>query len=296
MTFPASFSRLGGVVAACALICGPVMAQEAQELWQADGFALPESVLWDAGTGLYYVSNMGVDPMAKDGDGFIATLDATGAVMNMAFAAGLDSPKGMAVSGGTLYVSDIDSVKAIDLATGAVTASYAGDGVVFLNDVTIAPDGTVYVSDTFGNAVFKIEGEGLVLVARGEGLAGANGLMPGPEGKLLVANLGDVSGGFENIVPGWAVVLDLATGTVEAYGASEPPGILDGIVSDGKGGVILTDNAAGTVLHQMPGGAPGVIATIASGAADLDYDTETGIIVVPITPEGRVVALKWSPM
>jgi hypothetical protein len=111
-----------------------------------------------------------------------------------------------------------------------------------------------------------------------------------------VANLGDVSGGFENIVPGWVVTLDLATGMVEPYGATEPPGILDGIVSDGMGGVIVTDNGAGTVLHQMPGGAPEVIATIATGAADLDYDGAAGVIVVPITTEGRVVALKWSPM
>lgn len=214
----------------------------------------------------------------------------------MAFATGLDSPKGMAVSDGTLYVSDIDSVKALDLMSGEVTATYTGEGVTFLNDVTIGPDGTVYVSDTFGNAVFKVAGAGLELVARGEGLAGANGLMPGPEGKLLVANLGDISGGFENIVPGWVVSLDLASGLIEPYGATEPPGILDGIAADGKGGVVLTDNGAGTVLHQMPGGAPEVIATVASGAADLDYDVAAGVIVLPITPEGRVVALAWSPM
>jgi sugar lactone lactonase YvrE len=288
--------RLGGIVLACVAASAPVLAQEAQELWQADGFMLPESVLWDAGTGLFYVSNMGADPMAKDGDGYIATIDATGAVQNMAFATGLDAPKGMGVRDGMLYVSDIDSVKAIDLATGEVMATYLGEGVAFLNDVTIGPDGTVYVSDTFGNAVYKVEGDGLALVAQGEGLAGANGLMPGAEGQLLVANLGDVSGGFENIVPGWVVTLDLATGMVEPYGATEPPGILDGIVSDGMGGVIVTDNGAGTVLHQMPGGAPEIIATIASGAADLDYDGKAGVIVVPITPEGRVVALSWSPM
>lgn len=296
MRISARFTHLGGALAACAAIAVPVLAQEAQELWQTGGFALPESVLWNSETGLFYVSNMGVDPMAKDGDGFIATLDASGAVQDMAFATGLDSPKGMAVAAGVLYVSDIDSVKAIDLASGEVTATYTGEGVVFLNDVTIGPDGMVYVSDTFGNAVFRVEGDGLALVAQGPGLAGANGLMPGPDGTLLVANLGDISGGFENIVPGWVVSLDLESGMVAPYGATEPPGVLDGIVSDGEGGVIVTDNAAGTVLHQMPGGAPVVIATIASGAADHDYDVSSGVVVVPITPEGRVVALSWKPM
>lgn len=288
--------NLGGAIAVMTAVAAPVQSQQALELWQATGFALPESVLWDAGTGLFYVSNMGVDPMAKDGDGFIATLDPSGAVQDMAFATGLDSPKGMAVSEGTLYVSDIDSVKAIDLASGEVTATYAGEGVAFLNDVNIGPDGTVYVSDTFGNAIYKVEGEGLALVAQGPDLAGVNGLMPGPDGTLLAANLGDISGGFENIVPGWVVSLDLATGNVTPYGATEPPGVLDGITSDGKGGVIVTDNGAGTVLHQISGGAPEIIATLASGAADHDYDIRSGVIVVPITPEGRVVALAWSPM
>jgi len=290
------FGRLGGAVGVCVLVSAPSLAQDARELWRADGFALPESVLWDAGTGLFYVSNMGADPTSKDGDGFIATIDATGAVTDMAFATGLDAPKGMAVSDGTLYVSDIDSVKAIDMASGKVKATYTGEGVAFLNDVSVGPDGTIYVSDTFGNAVFKLAGEGLELVARGDGLRGANGLIPGPEGTLLVANLGDVSGGFENAVPGWVVSLDLASGMVQPFGATEPPGLLDGIASDGKGGVILTDNGAGTVLHQVPGGAPEVIATIASGAADLDYVSGAAVIVVPITPEGRVVALSWSPM
>lgn len=290
-----TLGRLGGAVAACATMTAPALAQEAATLWEVDGFASPESVLWDAGTGLFYVSTMGTDPMAKDGDGAIATLDATGAVQTMAFATGLDAPKGMGVSDGTLFVSDIDSVKAIDLATGAVTATYTGEGVAFLNDVTVGPDGTVYVSDTFGNAVWKVEGEGLALVAQGADLAGANGLMPGPDGTLLVANLGDVSGGFENIVPGWVVSLDLASGAVAPYGATEPPGVLDGIADDGAGGVVVTDNGAGTVVRQAPGGAPEVIATLAPGAADLDYDREAGVIVVPITPEGRVVALSWSP-
>ena len=296
MTVERHVGRLCGAIALGAFLALPAQAQEAETLWELSGFALPESVLWDPGTGLFYVSNMGVDPMAKDGDGTIATVDPSGALVDMAFATGLDSPKGMGIREGMLYVSDMDVVKAIDLATGEVAATYAGEGIVFLNDIAVGSDGTVYVSDTFGNAVFRVEGDALALVARGEGLMGANGLLPGPEGTLLVANLGDASGGFENIVPGWVVSLDLATGEVEPYGATEPPGLLDGIVDDGHGGVLVTNNGAGTVFRQMPGGAPETVATVASGAADLDYDRETGTIVVPITTEGRVVALRWSPM
>lgn len=283
----------------CALgVAGlPALAQQAPTAWQLTGLAMPESVIWDGDAGLFYVSNMGADAMSKDGDGTIATVDATGQLVQMDFATGLDAPKGMGIKNGTLYVADIDHVTAIDLATGAVTATYGGEGIAFLNDVTIGPDGTVYVSDTFGGAVYKIEGEGegLALVAQGPELSGANGLMPWGEDKLLVANLGDVSRGFENIVPGWTVVLDIASGTVEPFGATEPPNVLDGIAADGAGGVILSDNAAGTILRQMPGEVPSLVATLATGAADLDYDVDSGLIVVPITPEGRLVAVTWAP-
>lgn len=285
------------LAAACAICSAGLsaFAQDAPTAWELPGFAMPESVVWSADADLFYVSNMGADPMAKDGDGAIATVDASGHLVQMDFATGLDAPKGMGITGGMLYVADIDHVAAIDLTTGAVTATYGGEGVVFLNDVAIGPDGTVYVSDTFGNAVYKIEGEGLALVAQGPGLSGANGLMPWGEDKLLVANLGDVSQGFENIVPGWVVVLDLASGAIEPFGATEPPGILDGIAGDGAGGVLISDNAAGTILRQMPGEAPTLVATLASGAADLDYDVVSGLIVVPITAEGRLVALTWAP-
>ena len=297
MPITRELSRLGGIVSACAAMAAPALAQEAEELWQADGFAMPESVLWDAGTKLFYVSNMGADPMAKDGDGFIATMDATGAVQDMAFATGARRAEGHGGVGRDalrLRHRQREGHRPRDRCRSPRPTWARGSPSSTTS--TVGTDGTVYVSDTFGNAVYKVEGDGLALVARSADLAGANGLMPGPDGTLLVANLGDVSGGFENIVPGWVVSLDLASGAVAPYGATEPPGVLDGIAADGKGGVVLTDNAAGTVLHQMPGGAPEVIATIASGAADLDYDSAAGVIVVPITPEGRVVALKWSPM
>ena len=62
--------------------------------------------------------------------------------------------------------------------------------------------------------------------------------------------------------------------------------------ADGAGGLLLTDNPAGTVLRLEAGGTATVIATVGAGAADLEVDPATGLILVPVTPANEVVALR----
>lgn len=259
--------------------------------WKLSGFNGPESVGRDPASGRIFVSNFGKDPMAKDGDGFLSEISKDGAVVKLDWVTGLDGPKGIDFVGGKLYVADIDKLVEIDLASGQVTGRFEGEGAKFLNDVAAGPDGKVYVSDTFGNAVYVLEGGKLGLLVRDDKLMGANGLMV-EGGSLLVADLGDISGGFANIKPGPVVKVDLATKEITPYGAEGPVGVLDGIEPDGKGGVWLTDNPAGTLLNLQPGGTATEVAQVGAGAADLEVDPPDGLILVPITPANEVVALK----
>lgn len=279
------------VLTSCLLaLAGPALA-DAEVAWTLGGFTGPESVAMDPASGAIYVSNFGKDPMSKDGDGFISTIKPDGTVDKLDWVTGLDAPKGMDVSGGKLYVTDIDQLVEIDTATGQVTNRYKAEGAQFLNDVAAGMDGKIYASDTFGMSVWVLADGALTMLAQDPMLMGANGLTVA-DGKLLVANLGDISGGFENIKPGPVVSLDLASKAITAYGAEGPVGVLDGIEPDGKGGMYLTDNPAGTVLQLAPGGTASVVATVGGGAADLEVDAKDGLILVPITPAGTVVALK----
>ena len=67
----------------------------------------------------------------------------------------------MSISNGTLYTTDIDRLIKIDVATGEILEVIRIEGATALNDVTIAPEETVYASDTGGNTIFKLE-EGVV--------------------------------------------------------------------------------------------------------------------------------------
>jgi len=63
---------------------GVVKSIKLVKAWESDSTSLvtPESVYFDEGKGIYYVSCIGnVPPSAEDGDGYIATLDQRGNVL-----------------------------------------------------------------------------------------------------------------------------------------------------------------------------------------------------------------------
>ena len=108
----------------------------------------PESVLFDAGGRVLYVSNIdGKEPWAKDNAGSIAKVGLDGKVIAAEWVKGLQAPKGMALYSGRLYVADIDRMVVIDVAKGAIVETIVIDGAQQLNDVTVDQAGVVYVSD-----------------------------------------------------------------------------------------------------------------------------------------------------
>ena len=73
-----------------------------------DGLSTPESVLYDADTDSYLVSNINGAPLAKDNNGFIAELSPDGKVINSKLIEGgkkkvtLHAPKGTALASGSV--------------------------------------------------------------------------------------------------------------------------------------------------------------------------------------------------
>lgn len=159
-----------------------------------EGFSHPESALWAAMEMRWYISNIGGDPSAKDGDGFISRVAADGTIEALSWATGLDAPKGSGISGGRLYVADIDQVRVINLADGDIVNSIPIPGAAFLNDIAVDPDGVVHVSDTGTNTIHRLTGGmNSEVVFTSADLHGPNGLAFAGD-RLTIASFGDGMG------------------------------------------------------------------------------------------------------
>jgi hypothetical protein len=113
-----------------------------------DSLEAPEALRFDPELGVYYLSNINGSPLAKDGNGYISRLTRDGKVDSLKFIAGgrggakLDAPKGIAIQGDTLWVADIDAVRAFDKRSGKPIATVSLVGKAkFLNDAAVGPDG-----------------------------------------------------------------------------------------------------------------------------------------------------------
>lgn len=201
------------LAAAAALVFQPV-AQSATPTRVAtvEGFAIPESARYDPTRDQYFVSNVNAHATAADNNGFIALVGPDGQVVDRRFIAGgqagvtLHGPKGMALVGDDLWVTDVTLLRRFDRTTGkpGPVVDLAPHGALFLNDVTAAPGGTLYVSDTSlvfpptgnptrGNTdrVYRVTPAGAVSIAIADAtLEGPNGVFWDTRANhLLIASL-----------------------------------------------------------------------------------------------------------
>jgi DNA-binding beta-propeller fold protein YncE len=156
----------------------PQQTNALKKLWETSpGLNIPESVLFDASTGIIYVSNVEGNPSAKDGNGFIATLSLDGKILKTGWVTGLDAPKGMGIFNKHLYVTNINEVVEIDIPTATIVKRYAVEGSEFLNDIAIDPKtGKVFISDSGNGHIYTLDNGRVAIWLQGPMYKGANGL------------------------------------------------------------------------------------------------------------------------
>lgn len=161
-----------------ALITFSASAQQQHELkkrWQTDTVVrTPESVLPDFKKKILYVSEIEGESSTKDGKGGVAILAEDGKIINLDFVTGLNAPKGLGRWGNILYVADVTDIVEVNINTGKVIKKIPVAGSKFLNDVTVDEKGTVYVSDTRVNVVYKLQNNKVSVFL--ENAKSANGL------------------------------------------------------------------------------------------------------------------------
>jgi sugar lactone lactonase YvrE len=263
---------------------GPSRAFHLVKKWATEPvFSTPESVCWDFDRAILYVSSIAGSPGEKNGEGFISRLSADGEVRKLRWVTGLNAPKGMAVHGGRLYVSDIDELAVIDISTDRVIERHAAEGAVFLNDVAADGKGNIYISDSSrdNSVIYRFSGGKMEVWLRHRTIQSPNGLFVDGE-RLIVGNSGDAT----------LKAVDLLEKTVST--AVNVGSQVDGVVVDGRGNYIVTDWKGRTALIEPDGGIYILIDTRAEGvnAADIGFIEEYDMVLIPTFFDDRVVATK----
>jgi SMP-30/gluconolaconase/LRE-like protein len=254
------------------------------------GFQTPESVKWDSVQDVYFVSNINGAPNAKDGNGYISRVGPAGAIMDTAFIKGLNAPKGLTLVHDTLWVADIDQVRAFESRTGAPVATIPVPGAIFLNDIAAAPDGSLYVTDTairFG-ANGQVEHPGTDQIFR-----------IGPDHKVSVALKSDSLGRPNGITWDAAnqrfIVVPFGAKTLLAWKPGETSvtalgagsGQFDGVEITRDGAVWVSSWADSSVSRYAGGQGTNLIKGVPS-PADIGYDARRNRLLVPIFTGNRV--------
>ena len=262
------------------------------------GFDTPESVIHDAESDVYLVSNIGGDPIAKANNGFISRVAPSGEVLELRWIAGgeggitLHAPKGLALKGDSLFVTDIDSLRIFDRRTGDALGAWGAEGAGFLNDPDVAPDGSIYVSDTGfragaqgmepagTDAIFRFAPDGSATqLASGADLQNPNGVVVDGSSVIVVP-----FGGTQ------AFRLDAATGERTAV-ADLPSDQLDGVVRTADGTLFISSWGGQTVYRVDAAGSVSEVGMGISSPADMGYDATRGRLMIPVFTENRVVFL-----
>ncbi len=249
-----------------------------EKLWETEEvFKVPESVFFNEETNEIYVANINGSPAEKDGNGFISKLSRDGKVIELKWITGLDAPKGMCLSDGRLYVTDISRVAEIDIKKGEVK-QYIEMGGEFLNDISSDEKGAIYISDNAQGRIYRLKGESWEVWLE-KGLPSPNGMLAEKE-RLLAACMGNgeiLSINYESKKTEKMI-------TVGRY--------LDGLVYAGEGSYIVSD-FTGKVWHINKSGAPELIIDYTGeekNSADIGFILSEQILLVPTFHDNRVIA------
>jgi sugar lactone lactonase YvrE len=283
------------VTSSVSLACGP----NSKEWSTKEGLEQPESALFDPLTTHIFVSNVAGEPSSKDGRGWISRFNKDGRLLAGQWVAGLNAPKGLAVKGDSLWVSDVDQLVQVSIGQSKVVDRIAIEGAKFLNDVTIDLAGNIYVSDTLASRIYLVGADKKVtVIIDGADAESPDGLWV--EGNtLFVAAWGYIKDFAESEkAQGNFYSLDLTT-KKKTILSKKPLGNLDGIwTENSKNGFYLSDWIKGQVFFVSRKGWRGEVKGFKAfkkkglaGAADLGFIADQKFVLVPSMQTNTLHAL-----
>jgi sugar lactone lactonase YvrE len=267
------------------------MCQDGAANFYADGltkewetstqFKIPESVAYDPDRNEYFVSNYdGYNP--GRGSQSISKLGPDGTVIDTDWLTGLSNPTGITVHDGKLYIVQRKKLSVVNIEKAVIEKNYPRQDAAFLNDVAVSPEGDIFVSDSRGSRIYKVQEGKLELWLSGEQLRNPNGVHV-MEDDLYIGNGNN-----------YLLKADLSTKQISTV-ARLNQGIIDGIKSDKNGNLIVSHNEGRLFRISRKGAVTKISDLTPEGIrmADFDINLEDGKIVMPTFTRNTVIAIDY---
>jgi hypothetical protein len=243
-------------------------------------FHFTESCSYDAARDLYVapsVGNRGQD------DGYVSLINPDGTVHTPKWIGvnrdglTLNDPLGSDIENGMLYLADRNVVRWFDMTTGAPRGSAVVEDAISFNDLEVAGDGTVYMSQTGAadgsvpERVYRLAPDGTSSIfVDGAPLSRPNGVAFDTDGNIVVVNIGSRD----------VLTFDPSGELIRTEQSNDA--VNDGIVILDDGTKYVSSVGIGTITRIRPGGQPEVVATGIPSAASICYDSRRDRIIVPM--------------
>lgn len=240
--------------------------------WTSDSlFLKPESALYDPLKEIVYISNINGKYLAKDGNGFISRIKTNGKIDSLKWVEGLDNPQGLGLYKNKLYVADINRVVQINTNTSKIENVFVVDSAKFFNDIASDSNGDIYISDCFGNKIYKISDGKIEVWLDHKFLSSPNGLLCTKD-DILLLNMKDKTAYAIN---------KLSKKYNKIFNGIDN---LDGIVSDGSNGLFVSGAWQGQIFHIDLDGNKKLIIDLGKEkiiSADIEYIANEKLLIIP---------------
>jgi hypothetical protein len=253
-----------------------------KKMWETDTLLrTPESVLYEPTENVLFVSSINGNGAIKDGNGFISKVSLDGKITTQQWATGLNAPKGMGISGNKLFVADIDRLLMFDLSSGAMLKSYPVAEPVYLNDITVAENGILYISDNRNDKIYMLKHDSLQIFMEGD-------ILQKPNGLYVEKNRLAVGSGKNNTLH----FIDLETKKITKV--ANGLGACDGVVHADKNNYFVSDWNGRVFWVSSKGEKKLLLDTTAAkiNSADIAYIPSKKLLLVPTFNKNTVVAYR----
>lgn len=177
----------------------------------------------------------------------------------------------MYIVGDTLWVADAGGIHEFDRHSGAQLGfvDFSAFDPGFINDIVMADDGNLYVTDTGRSWIYKVSGR--VVTVATETPFGANGITVNPEnGRLIIVPWN----GSKDFIQ-W----DIDSGKFDLLGSAPAGGNYDGV--EVIRGAIISASQEDESLHMMTEGKDRLAIRLPGRPADIGVDTRRQRVAVP---------------